>query len=152
MHPRIRVATGLALHASTLQAAELVASARSDILIGSDDDNQNDPENQPQGVAANQNLNNADTLIGGGGDNVLIGMLGNDVLLGGPGNDVLIGGIERGSQPNSDIQLGESDAARTRLRRRHARRRAGPQCRGRAHHPLNRLAGRLWGGRKREGW
>jgi len=47
-------------------------------------------------------------LIGGKGDDVLIGMLGSDVLVGGPGNDVLIGGIERGSQPNSDIQLGES--------------------------------------------
>ena len=112
MHPRIRIATGLALglalHASTLQAAELVGSARSDILIGSDDDNQNDPEIQPQGVAANQSLNNADTLIGGSGKDILIGMLGSDVLLGGPGNDVLIGGIERGSQPNSDIQLGDS--------------------------------------------
>jgi hypothetical protein len=112
MHSRIRIATGLALglalHASTLRAAELVGSARSDVLIGSDDDNQNDPEIQPQGTAANQSLNNADTLIGGHGDDVLIGMLGNDVLLGGTGNDVLIGGIERGSQPNSDIQLGES--------------------------------------------
>lgn len=112
MHPRIRVVTalslGLALHASTIQAAELVGSARSDILIGSDDDNLNDPEIQPEGVAANQSLNNTDTLLGERGDDVLIGMLGSDVLLGGPGNDVLIGGIEGGSQPNSDIQIGES--------------------------------------------
>ena len=111
MHPGIRIATGLALglalHASTLQAAELVGSSHSDVLIGRDDDNQNDPEIQPAGVAANQSLNNADALIGGNGDDVLIGMLGSDVLVGGNGNDVLIGGIERGSQPNSDIQLGE---------------------------------------------
>jgi len=85
-----------------------VGSGRSDILIGLDDDNQNDAEIQPEGVTANQSLNNADTLLGGRGDDILIGMLGSDVLLGGPGDDVMIGGIERGSQPNSDIQLGDS--------------------------------------------
>src|SRR5262245_23533569 len=112
MHPMLRNATaltlGLAVHASTLQAAELVGTSHSDVLIGRDDDNQNDPEIQPAGVAANQSLNNADTLIGERGNDILIGMLGSDVLLGGPGDDVLIGGIERGSQPNSDIQLGGS--------------------------------------------
>jgi Ca2+-binding RTX toxin-like protein len=112
MQSTIRIATilalGLAVRASAVQAAFLVGSPRADVLIGSDDDNQDDPEIQPAGVAANQSLNNADTLLGGRGDDVLIGMLGSDVLIGGPGNDVLIGGIERGSQPNSDIQLGES--------------------------------------------
>ena len=112
MHTKTRIATalalGLALHAPTVHAAYLVGTGRSDVLIGSDDDNQNDTEIQPEGVTANQSLNNADTLIGGRGDDVLIGMLGSDVLLGGPGNDVLIGGIERGTQPNSDIQLGDS--------------------------------------------
>ena len=102
------LALGLALHASTVEAAYLVGSGRSDILVGSDDDNQNDPEIQPAGVAANQSLNNADTLVGGRGDDILIGMLGSDVLLGGPGDDVLIGGIERASQPNSDIQMGDT--------------------------------------------
>jgi Ca2+-binding RTX toxin-like protein len=86
----------------------LVGTGHSDILIGKDDDNQNDPEIQPEGVTANQSLNNADTLIGGRGDDILIGMLGSDVLLGGPGDDVMIGGIERGSQPNSDIQIGDT--------------------------------------------
>jgi Ca2+-binding RTX toxin-like protein len=112
MNTKIRIATalvlGLALQASTMQAAELVGSSRSDILIGSDDDNQTDLEIQPEGVAANQSLNNADALVGGRGDDILIGMLGSDVLLGGPGDDVLIGGIERGSQPNSDIQFGDA--------------------------------------------
>jgi len=112
MHTKIRIVTALALAlalpASTVPAAELVGSGRSDILIGSDDDNQNDPEIQPEGVAANQSLNNADTLLGGRGDDILIGMLGSDVLLGGPGDDVMIGGIERGSQPNSDIQIGDT--------------------------------------------
>jgi len=109
---RIRIATvlalGLILHASTIQAAQLVGSSRDDILIGSDDDNLGDPEIQPEGVAANQSLNNTDTLLGGFGDDVLIGMLGSDVLRGGPGSDVLIGGVEKGSQPNSDIQTGDS--------------------------------------------
>jgi hypothetical protein len=111
MNRSVRIATslaiGLALYASSPQAAELVGGGRADVLIGSDDDNQDDPEIQPEGVVANQSLNNADTLIGEGGDDILIGMLGSDVLVGGAGNDVLIGGIERGSQPNSDIQLGD---------------------------------------------
>jgi Ca2+-binding RTX toxin-like protein len=112
MDTRIRIvsvlALGLALHASTIEAAFLVGSGRSDVLIGSDDDNTNDAEIQPAGTVANQSLNNADVLFGERGDDVLIGMLGSDVLDGGPGDDILIGGIERGSQPNSDIQLGDS--------------------------------------------
>ena len=111
MYTPIRIVTvlalGLALHASTTEAAFLVGSSHSDVLIGSDDDNVNDLEIQPAGTAANQSLNNADTLLGGKGDDILIGMLGSDVLIAGSGDDVLIGGIERTSQPNSDIQLGE---------------------------------------------
>jgi RTX calcium-binding nonapeptide repeat (4 copies) len=112
MSTRIRIATVLAfaltLHVSPVQAAQLVGTSRADVLVGSDDDNLNDLEIQPEGVVANQSLNNADALIGGRGDDVLIGMLGSDVLLGGPGNDVLIGGIERTAQPNSDIQIGDN--------------------------------------------
>ena len=112
MHSKTHIVTalalGLALHAPITQAAYLVGSNRADILIGRDDDNQNDPEIQPAGVTANQSLNNADTLIGGRGDDLLIGMLGSDVLLGGPGSDIMVGGIERGSQPNSDIQIGDA--------------------------------------------
>jgi hypothetical protein len=112
MYFHLRIATALALalalYALPIQAAQLVGSSRSDVLVGSDDDNLNDAEIQPEGVVANQSLNNADALVGGRGDDVLIGMLGSDVLLGGQGNDVLIGGIEKGAQPNSDIQLGDS--------------------------------------------
>jgi hypothetical protein len=96
----------LVFAASRARSAELVGTPEADVLIGPDDDNTADPEIQPEGVTANQSLNNADILIGGRGDDVLIGMLGSDVLIGGPGNDILIGGIERGSQPNSDVQLG----------------------------------------------
>jgi Ca2+-binding RTX toxin-like protein len=112
MSRRIRIAVAIAfaltLGATNAYAAELVGTPHDDVLIGPDDDNPNDPEIQPAGVAANQSLNNADVLIGGFGDDVLIGMLGNDVLIGGPGNDIMIGGIERGTQPNSDVQLGGS--------------------------------------------
>jgi hypothetical protein len=112
MYTRIRIATilslALTLHTSATQAAELVGGGRSDVLVGTDDDNLNDLEIQPEGVVANQSLNNTDTLLGERGDDILIGMLGSDVLLGGPGNDVLIGGIERGAQPNSDIQIGDT--------------------------------------------
>jgi hypothetical protein len=111
MSAKLITGTALALcllgQASTGRAAYIVGTGRSDVLVGKDDDNQNDPEIQPPGVAANQSLNNADVLVGGRGDDVLIGMLGSDVLLGGPGDDVLIGGIERGAQPNSDIQIGD---------------------------------------------
>jgi len=102
------LALGLVLHASAAHAAYLVGSVHDDVLVGSDDDNVNDTEIQPAGVAANQSLNNTDTLIGGRGDDVLIGMLGTDVLVGGPGDDVMIGGIDRAQQPNSDIQIGDT--------------------------------------------
>jgi Ca2+-binding RTX toxin-like protein len=112
MSQRLSILTALALllalSAPHARAAEVFGTAHADVLIGPDDDNPNDPEIQPAGVAANQSLNNTDVLFGGPGDDVLIGMLGSDVLLGGPGNDVLIGGIEKGSQPNSDVQIGGS--------------------------------------------
>jgi Ca2+-binding RTX toxin-like protein len=111
MNGCIRIATALtlalALHASTAHAAQLVGTNRSDVLIGSDDDDVDDPEIQPPGELPNQSLNDADVLLGGRGDDVLIGMLGSDLLAGGTGNDVLIGGVERGAQPNGDLQFGE---------------------------------------------
>jgi RTX calcium-binding nonapeptide repeat (4 copies) len=102
------LAVGLSLHVTTVRAAELHGTRHADVLIGSDDDNQNDPEIQPDGVVANQSMNDTDVLLGGGGDDVLIGMLGSDVIIGGTGDDIMIGGIERGTQPNSDVQLGGS--------------------------------------------
>src|SRR5262245_44951858 len=102
------LALGMAMRAATSHAAEIVGTGRSDILIGLDDDNQNDREIQPENVNANQSLDNADTIIGDRGDDILIGMLGSDVLLGGPGDDVMIGGIEAGSRPNQDIQIGDT--------------------------------------------
>jgi hypothetical protein len=97
----------LALAPAQGEAALVRGSEASDVLIGLDDDNLEDPEIQPEGVAANQSLNNADLIDGLGGHDVMIGLLGSDTLVGGPGDDVLIGGTEQGSQPNSDVQLGE---------------------------------------------
>ncbi len=74
---------------------------------GRKDHNQADAE-IPAGATANQSLDNADTILGGRGDDILIGMLGSDVLLGGPGDDVMIGGIEGGSRPNQDVQIGDT--------------------------------------------
>ena len=78
-----------------------------DVVIGRDDDNQNNPLIQPAGTAANQSLNNADVLLGGSGDDVLIGKLGSDTLLGGRGDDILVGGTEQFQAPNSDVLLGD---------------------------------------------
>ena len=115
MHHSLRVlyivlalVVGMVMYARNARAAEQIGTGRADVLIGIDDDNTNDPEIQPAGVAANQSMNNADVLIGRGGDDVIIGMLGSDTMIGDSGNDILIGGIERATQPNSDVQLGGS--------------------------------------------
>ena len=68
---------------------------KSEVLIGQDNDNADNPIIQPFAPPPNQSLNNADVLEGRGGCDVLIGLQGNDVLDGGPGNDILIGGTEQ---------------------------------------------------------
>jgi hypothetical protein len=112
MRTKIRLATAvlttaLALHGIEARAAYLEGTGRSDVLVGRDDDDQADPEIQA-GAVPNQSLDDADTIVGGRGDDILIGMLGSDVLLGGPGDDVLIGGVEGGIRPNQDVQLGDT--------------------------------------------
>lgn len=88
------------------EAALQEGHGRGDVIIGHDDDNVNNPVIQPAGAVANQSLNNADVLLGRGGNDVVIGLLGSDTMLGGFGHDILIGGPEQGSQPNSDIIFG----------------------------------------------
>ena len=100
------LAAFLFLTASPGNAALVRGTEASDVLFGQDDDNIDDPEIQPPGVAANQSLNNADLMDGLGGHDVMIGLLGSDTMLGGPGDDVLVGGTEQGQAPNSDIQIG----------------------------------------------
>lgn len=93
----------------TTQAALIEGGKRSDVLIGADDDNLENLEIQPAGTAANQSLDNADVLLGNGGNDILIGLRGSDTMLGGPGRDILIGGLEGGTtSPKSDVMLGEA--------------------------------------------
>lgn len=84
-------------------------SGTSEVLIGQDDDNVDNPLIQPIGTGPNQSLNNADILLGEGGCDVLIGLLGNDVVDGGDGNDITIGGTEQFDPDgfgNKDVMLG----------------------------------------------
>jgi len=81
------LAAFLFLTATSGDAALVHGSGASDVLFGLDDDDIDDPEIQPAGVAANQSLNNADLIDGLGGHDVMIGLLGSDTMLGGPGDD-----------------------------------------------------------------
>jgi RTX calcium-binding nonapeptide repeat (4 copies) len=102
----LALATLLVLTATPGEAALVRGGEASDLLFGHDDDNTADVEIQPDGVTANQSLNNADLIEGLGGHDVMIGLLGSDTMLGGPGDDVMIGGTEQGQQPNSDVEIG----------------------------------------------
>jgi hypothetical protein len=79
------------------------------LLIGLDDDNQDNTAIQA-GAAANQSLNRTDILLGGSGNDVMFGLNGNDVIDGGPGRDIILGGPDGGAAPggppNSDIMFG----------------------------------------------
>ncbi|MEM7052685.1 MAG: hypothetical protein AAF604_23680 [Acidobacteriota bacterium] len=105
--------TGLTLIALLLIPAIAQAGATKDftragVLVGADDDNQDNPLVQPADSAINQSLDNADILEGQDGPDVLIGLNGADVLNGGSDADILIGGPEAFVAPNKDIILGGS--------------------------------------------
>jgi hypothetical protein len=97
---------------SSTQAAVVEAGKGPQLLIGADDDNQDNVAIQA-GVAANQSLNRTDVLTGGPGNDVLFGLNGNDVIDGGPGLDIILGGPDGapapGGPPNSDIMFGGPD-------------------------------------------
>lgn len=102
----LALAALVVLTAAPGEAALVRGGEASDLLFGHDDDNTGDVEIQPEGVTANQSLNNADVIDGLGGHDVMIGLLGSDTMLGGSGDDVMIGGTEQGQAPNSDVQIG----------------------------------------------
>ena len=81
----------------------------SQLLIGRDDDRQDNPAIQA-GAVANQSLNRTDVLLGGSGNDVMFGLNGGDVMDGGPGRDIILGGPDAGpapgGPPNSDIMFG----------------------------------------------
>jgi hypothetical protein len=97
---------GALLMVGSSQAALLIGTPGNDVLIGRDDDRNDNEAIQPPGTAADQSLSRADILMGLEGDDLLIGLLGSDVLDGGPGDDVLVGGTEQGTTPNQDMQFG----------------------------------------------
>ena len=105
-------ALALAAAARTSQAALIDGGNGPQLLIGSDDDRQDNPAVQA-GAATNQSLNRTDVLIGGRGNDVIFGLNGNDVIDGGQGQDIILGGPDGGpapgGPPNSDIMFGGPD-------------------------------------------
>ena len=100
------VAPGLA---HPTQAAPGQGHGQAQLLIGADDDRQDNAAVQA-GAAANQSLNRTDVLEGGPGNDVMFGLNGSDVMDGGPGQDIILGGPDGGpapgGPPNSDIMFG----------------------------------------------
>jgi Ca2+-binding RTX toxin-like protein len=101
------IAIGLRAHPT--QAANVEDGKGPQLLIGRDDDRQDNAAIQA-GAAANQSLNRTDVLIGGKGNDVIFGLNGNDVIDGGQGDDIILGGPDGGAAPggppNSDIMFG----------------------------------------------
>ncbi len=91
------------------EAARIQAGQGPQLLIGADDDRQDNAAIQG-GAAANQSLNRTDVLIGGRGNDVIFGLNGSDVIDGGQGSDIILGGPDSGAAPggppNSDIMFG----------------------------------------------
>ena len=99
----------VALGARQTQAAFVDGGNGPQLLIGSDDDRQDNIAIQA-GAVANQSLNRTDVLVGGRGNDVMFGLNGNDVMDGGQGQDIILGGPDGGAAPggppNSDIMFG----------------------------------------------
>jgi hypothetical protein len=92
-----------------MQAAMVDGGNGAQLVIGADDDNQDNIAIKG-GAAGNQSLNRTDVLEGGRGNDVMFGLNGNDVMDGGPGDDIILGGPDGGpapgGPPNSDIMFG----------------------------------------------
>ena len=103
------VLVGGTLNAKPTQAALIGGGNGPQLIIGRDDDRQDNPDVQA-GAAANQSLNRTDVLSGGRGNDVIFGLNGNDVIDGGQGDDIILGGPDGGAAPggppNSDIMFG----------------------------------------------
>jgi RTX calcium-binding nonapeptide repeat (4 copies) len=100
---------GVVLGPNPTQAALIDGGKGPQLLIGLDDDRQDNVAIQ-DGAAANQSLNRTDVLDGGPGNDVMFGLNGNDVMDGGPGQDIILGGPDSGTAPggppNSDVMFG----------------------------------------------
>ncbi len=95
----------------TTAHANDAAQTRPQLLIGVDDDRQDNVDVQA-GAATNQSLNRTDILIGGSANDVMFGLNGNDFMDGRAGRDIILGGPDGGTPPggppNSDIMFGGS--------------------------------------------
>jgi Ca2+-binding RTX toxin-like protein len=91
------------------QAALVEDKTGPQLLIGRDEDRQDNPAIQADAVA-NQSLNRTDIMNGGPGNDVMFGLNGNDVMDGGLGRDIILGGPDGGAAPggppNSDVMYG----------------------------------------------
>ena len=100
---------GFVLGPYSIQAALVEGGKGPQLLIGLDDDRQDNTLIQA-GAAANQSLNRTDVMSGGQGNDVMFGLNGNDVMDGGQGQDIILGGPDSGAAPggppNSDIMFG----------------------------------------------
>ena len=96
---------------TTAHASDNALNTRPRLLIGVDDDKQDNTALQA-GAVTNQSLNRTDILIGGAGNDVMFGLNGNDVMDGGEGRDIILGGpdggVPPGGPPNSDVMFGGS--------------------------------------------
>ena len=103
------VAIAILAQAYPTRAALIEGGKGPQLLIGSDDDRQDNAAIQA-GAAANQSLNRTDVIVGGQGNDVIFGLNGNDVIDGGQGQDIILGGPDGGAAPggppNSDIMFG----------------------------------------------
>ncbi len=102
-------AIAIVLRAHPTQAGSAESGTAPQLLIGRDDDRQDNAAIQA-GAGANQSLNRTDVLVGGKGNDVIFGLNGNDVIDGGQGQDIILGGPDGGpapgGPPNSDIMFG----------------------------------------------
>ena len=100
---------GVVLGPHPTQAALIEGGKGPQLLVGLDDDRQDNALIQA-GAVANQSLNRTDVMSGGQGNDVMFGLNGNDVMDGGQGQDIILGGPDSGAAPggppNSDIMFG----------------------------------------------
>ena len=100
---------GLILGPYSIQAALIDGGKGPQLLVGLDEDRQDNALIQA-GAVANQSLNRTDVMSGGQGNDVMFGLNGSDVMDGGQGQDIILGGPDSGAAPggppNSDIMFG----------------------------------------------
>ena len=106
-----RIAVLATVLAASTGAWAAMGGALPQVLIGTDQNNFDNPFVQPQdpalaGGGRDQTLQFGDTLFGGPASNLLVGLLGTDILVGGERDDVIVGGPEHFNPSNRDRAFG----------------------------------------------